>query len=171
MSINLKIDIIFIWYTFKLVEVLCAFFYIVQIRMYKVKYSSVGFHFVMNSHYLYVPGSFDIQIIYKIRVSARLWNLQDNSQFYQNFFRTFFNNCSNFIKFFRTIWEIGGQMSWDRFLTESLEILYFKWINLHFINSVNNIFFPSNYNLMHVQWNLSKPKPEYNILLYKPNFK
>jgi hypothetical protein len=25
-------------------------------------------------------------------VSARLWNLQDNCQFYQNFFRTFFNN-------------------------------------------------------------------------------
>jgi len=25
-----------------------------------------------------------------------------------------------FIKFFRTIWEIGGQMSWDRCLAESL---------------------------------------------------
>jgi hypothetical protein len=25
-----------------------------------------------------------------------------------------------FINFFRTIWEIGGQMSWDRYLTEPL---------------------------------------------------
>jgi hypothetical protein len=26
-----------------------------------------------------------------------------------------------FIKFFRTIWEIGGQMSWDWWLAESLQ--------------------------------------------------
>ena len=39
-------------------------------------------------------------------ISARFWNLQDNCQFYQNFFRT--------------IWEIGGQMSWNWCLAESL---------------------------------------------------
>ena len=67
-------------------------------------------------------------------VSARLWNLQDNCQFYQK--------CSGhsliikliFIMFFRTYWEIGGQMSWDRCLAESLfrRVLYNTWLFLSF---------------------------------------
>jgi hypothetical protein len=39
-----------------------------------------------------------LSLISNFSVSARPWNLQDNCQFYQNFFRTFFNNSTHFCK-------------------------------------------------------------------------
>ena len=39
-----------------------------------------------------------LQVMRWCSASARLWNLQDNCQFYQTFFRTFFNNYTNFYK-------------------------------------------------------------------------
>ena len=71
-----------------------------------------------------------LSLISNFSVSARPWNLQDNCQFYQVFFRPFLNNKLIFVKFFRTIWEIGGPMSWDRCLTESLPFTLFSILEL-----------------------------------------
>jgi hypothetical protein len=46
-------------------------------------------HFLENGRFYRVHDRADVTVGYN-SVSARLWNLQDNCQFYQNFFRTFF---------------------------------------------------------------------------------
>ena len=55
---------------------------------------------------------------YIISVLTRLWNLQDNFIKISSG-HSFIINLM-FIKFFKAIWEIGGQMSWDLCRIESL---------------------------------------------------
>jgi hypothetical protein len=76
-------------------------------------------------------------------VSVRLWNLQDNCKFYQNFFRTFFLIIKLiFIKYLRenlrNRWAnvLGPVPSWVivrsssvRYNTEYTQILYMYWTN------------------------------------------